>query len=52
LFHFKEALKYFPPDSPQAKDIENQMKPQGPPDNKNELKQREPNRSPRGIKQN
>ena len=26
LFHFKEALKYFPPGSPLAKDIESQMK--------------------------
>jgi predicted Zn-dependent protease len=50
LFHFKEALKYFPPDSPQAKDIEQQMKPPGPPDHKNELKPREPNRSTRGVK--
>lgn len=50
LFHFKEALKHFPPNSPQAKDIENQMKPPGSQDNKNELRQREPNRSPRGVK--
>ena len=26
FFHFKEALKYFPPDSPQAKDMESRMK--------------------------
>ena len=50
LFHFKEALKYFPPDSPQAKDIANQMKPQAPPDIQNELKPPEPGRSPRGVK--
>jgi tetratricopeptide (TPR) repeat protein len=52
LFHFKEALKYFPPDSPQAKDIAIQMKPQGPPDLNNQLKPPEPDRSPRGVKKN
>lgn len=50
LFHFKEALKLFPPDSPQAKDIANQMKQQSPPDIKNKIKQQEPNRGPRGAK--
>jgi predicted Zn-dependent protease len=27
LFHFREALKYFPPDGPRAQDINNEMKP-------------------------
>ena len=31
LFHFREALKHFPPDSPQAKDILKQMKSQKTP---------------------
>ena len=48
LFHFKEALKHFPPDSAQAKDIANQMKPPGSPDNENELKPQEPKRRSRG----
>jgi tetratricopeptide (TPR) repeat protein len=52
LFHFKEALKYFPPGSPQARDIEQQMKPPSPADNNNELMQQEPRRSPREAKGN
>jgi len=31
FFHFREALKYFPPHSPQAEDILKQMKSQKPP---------------------
>lgn len=27
LFHFREALKYFPPDGPRAQEINNEMKP-------------------------
>ena len=27
LFHFREALKYFPPDGPRAKEINNEIKP-------------------------
>lgn len=37
-FHFKEALKYFPPDSPHAKDIEEQIKSQKPRGREREMK--------------
>ncbi len=49
LFHFKEALTYFPPDSPRAKDITNRMNAQKSPRSTKEKKQPESRRPPLGI---
>ena len=52
LFHFKEARKYFPADSPQAKEIADQMKPSNSGDSKKEIKQQEQKGGPGGVKKN